>query len=362
MIRPSAIWQWDDSATGYVDLTDNVRENTSFTFLSETADEIYIGLERRFIGFLCDLSTNGSYTGMSIQYQAADSTWKKVSQIDSYEFNRSRYLRWVLPDDWIKFNFTDTVPHATSAPDTVERYWIKITATGITTAAVISMIRMIPYATYTTPQKVADMLMLTFRINPSSRPSDLLLEDLIRRAEDRIDYVTYKSWRFNAVSEEHSQDAMLQDYNRYGVFPRHRNIYKVYNLTIWDGARWHPMNMGRQSDYFVDYDRGIVYFTRLFLLPAAYGMVGRYFHWGFGEYKMSVRIDYAYGRDMERDSQFHIVEDITTRQAAIDLLRHHDYTRLIPSGTDKVPLERKIDLMQKDIDNKLEELKAVTMW
>lgn len=362
MIRPSAIWLWDVSATGYVDLTNNVKTNTAFNFLENSDDYVYFGLDKRFIGFLTDLSINGVYTGLTFEYQARDATWHSLSLIDAYAFNRSRYLRWVLPEDWIKFNFTDTVPHGSGAPDTVERYWIRMKCTGVSTTAVISKLRLLPYATYTSPDKVTKMLSFKFTLNPSSRPSDLDVEDLIRRAEDRIDYVTYKSWRFNAVSEEQNIDPTLQDYNRYGVFPRHRNIFKVYNLTIWDGGQWHQMNEGRQNDYFVDYDRGMIYFTRLFLLPAAYGMVGRYFHWGFGEFKMSVKIDYVYGRDLETDRQFHIVEDICTKQVACDMLRHHDYSKFIVSGTDKVPLERKIEMMQKEIDDKLEELKAVTMW
>lgn len=361
MIRFDAIWKFGvvGETSSYTDYTNNTKTNTAITFISASTDVFYLGLENRFTGICVDLSTNGSYTGLSFEYYDGD-TWSKLSLLDSYTFNTSKFLRWDLPKAWIKYNFTSTEPQTATPPDTEERYWIKITATAVTTAAVISEIRAIPYAFYTSPTKVYQMLQLKNDFSSNSSPTDLTVEDLIRRAEDRIDYITRKSWRFNAVSED--IDSNLVDYNRYGFYLRHRNFRKVYSVAIWNGSDWETLTEGRNNDYFVNYNLGMVYFTRLFLLPAAYGMTGRYFHFGFGEYKNSVKVEYLYGRDPETDREFFMVEDIATKMAACDVLRHHDYSGLIVSGTDKISLEAKVSLMQSEIDQKLAEITAVAIY
>lgn len=280
--------------------------------------------------------------------------------IDAYTFSESKYLRWVLPDQWQKYRLidTDTDPYIGTPPDTVERYWLRINAaTTAVTQAVISKIRVVPYAMYSTPTKVFQFMQLRKDFDHSTTPSDLTIEDIIRRAEDRIDYRTRKSWRFNAITEEY--DPILVDYNRYGFFMRHRDFRQVYSVKIWNGGSWDTQTEGRNSDYFVNYNLGMIYFTRLFLLPAAYGMAGRYFHFGFGEYKNSVKVDYVYGRDPEVDKEFFVVEDISTKMAAIDIWKHHDYSGLAVSGSDKVDLVSKVRILEEEVEMRIEELGGI---
>lgn len=361
MYRPDAVWLWDDSATGFVDLTNNVKTNSSITMLTDPSDRLYIGSSRRSVGFYCDLSTNGSYTGLSFDFIKPSNTWSKLSLIDSYSFNESKYLRWVMPEGWLKFNFTATSPHAGTPPDTYERYWFRISCSAVTTAAVISKLRVLPYATYTIPTEVSRFLQLKNDFGNLTNPSDLTVENYIRRAEDRIDYRTKKSWRFNVVTNENASPNLV-DFNRFGFFLRHKNFFKVYSVKLWNGSDWDTLVEGRGSDYFVNYDLGMIYMTRMFLLPAIYGMMGRYTQLTFGEYKNAIKVDYAYGRDPESDTEFHIVDDIATRLAAIDVLRHHDYSSLVVSGTDKVPLESKIRLLEENSEMRLEELSSVSIY
>ena len=355
MLRPDAIWKFN--GTSYTDLTDSIRTNSAITFMAAAIDIFYIGLKRRFTGLYIDLFTNGSYTELAFNYVRGESDLVKLSLIDSYTFNVSKYLRWNLPADWARYNFTSTYPHSVAPPDTEERYWIKISCTTAPTTAVISKIRCIPYALYTDPIKVSEFLQVKNNFSSSTKPTDLVVEDMIRRSEDRIDYRTRKSWRFSAVSEEISP--RLVDYNRYGVFLRHRNFQKVYSVSLWDGNDWQVLTEGRGSDYFVNYDLGMIYFTRLFLLPAVYGLTGRYFQYGFGEFKNSIKVDYVYGRDAELDREFFIVEDIATKMVAKDLLKHHDYSALIASGSDKVSLESKVRLLEEECEQRLDELQGV---
>jgi len=360
LLRFDNIWEYNAASSAYVDNSNNSYNNTNINFLSSSANYFYFGLSQRFTGLYVDLTTNGSYSGLVYEYYDGD-TWQKLGLIDTYNWDASKYVRWVLPkNNWMKYNFNQDSVQPSGYPDTTERYWVRISASAVTTTAVISEIRAIPYVLYSSPTKVYQFMQLKRDFDNSTSPTDLTVEDIIRRAEDRIDYRTRKSWRFNAVTE--TTDPQLVDYNRYGFYLRHRNFKQVYSVQLWDGCAWKLLTEGRNGDYFINYDYGMIYFTRLFLLPAAYGMVGRYFHWGFGEYKNSVKVDYVYGRDWETNPEFFIVEDIATKLAAADLLRHHDYSALIVSGTDKVPLESKIRLLEESAEARMDELVGVAIY
>lgn len=359
MLRPEAVWKYSAGTPSgtYTDYTNNVRVNSDITFLGLTTDYFYIGFPRRFTGIYVDLSTNGSYSGLT--YEFYDGTqWVSLSLIDTYTFSESKYLRWVMPDQWQKYRLSSEEPHVgITPPDSTERYWVRVNAaTSVTTAAVISKIRVIPYSMYTTPTKVFQMLQFKKDFDHSTTPSDLTVEDIIRRAEDRIDYLTTKSWRANVIDSE------LVSYNRYGLFPRYKNFIKIYSIKLWNGSGWTTMTEGRNNDYFIDYDRGMIYFTRLFLLPASYGISGRYFHYGFGEFAYSCQLNYIYGRDIEKDSQFFLVEDVATKIAALDILKHHDYSTMVVSGTDKFDLPSKVRFLEEEVEKKIEDLKGVTLW
>jgi len=256
--------------------------------------------------------------------------------------------------------FTSSFPYNADPPDSVERYWVQISASAVTTMAVVNKVRVFPYAAYATPSDVANFLQIKKDFGYNTHPTDLAVEDIIRNAEARIDYRTRKSWRFNAVVEETSP--RLSDYNRYGIFPRYKNLAKVYGVYIWNGSDWSELTEGRSNDYFVNYDLGMIYFTRLFLLPAAYGMTGRYFHWGYGEYKNSVKLDYVYGRDPEVDPEFYIVRDIAVKLASKDILKNSDYSGLIVSGSDKISLSEKVMMYEEEAEMRLDELQSIAVY
>ena len=355
MIRPARILLWDNSENTYVDLTDNVYTNTVFDLLSIDADdEFFIGSDRRFIGIFADLSVNGSYTSLLYKYLIGEDTWSYVSLIDSYSFSESKYCRWELPENWVCTQFTSTFPHAATPPNNVEYYWLKLSAAAITTVATISKIRLMPYASYTSPAKISSFLQIKRHFDYSTTPTDIQVEDMIRRQEDYINYRTRKSWKLQAVVED--TGPVLVDYSRYGFFLRYKNFYRVYSIKLYNGSSWTTLKEGRNEDYVVNYDLGMIIIARMFMIPAVYGMVGRYSIWGQGQFKNSVKVDYIYGRNPETDPEFYIVEDIATKLVAKDLLQHSDYTQLIVSGSDKVPLESKIRNLAEDTEAKIDSL------
>jgi len=359
--RPNAIWLWDNSESQYVDLTNNVNADTDFNFLSDADDKIYIGDFRRFTGLYADLTSAGNYTSLSYSYSGNENAWKSLQLIDNYQFSESKYQRWTLSmNDWVKINFTETTPHPATPVDTIERYWVRLSASSVVSAATIDKLRIFPFISYTTPDKVSDFLQVKHNFDYSTIPTDLAVEDLIRRAEDYIIYRTRKSWRTEAVTEE--TDPILIDHNRYGFYPRHRDFSKVYSVQMWNGNAWQTLTEGRTGDYFINYNLGMIYITRLFLLPAMYGMSGRYLLWGYGEYKNSIKLDYLWGRNPETDVEFYIAEDIATKLAARDILQHADFSKLIVSGVDKVPYSDKVRLLTEDVETKLDSLCGVILY
>jgi len=338
----------------FVNLTDNSSE---INFIATNPEIFYFGYSRRFIGFMTDLSTNGSYGDVVYEYLSTATTWKKLQRIDSYAFTESKYQRWNLPNDWARIEFSAGFPQSVDAPDDIERYWVRIHVMSVTTPAVVSKIRLVPYAQYTTPVKVSDFLEVKKSYDLTTRPSENVVEDMIRRAEDRIDYRTRKSWRFNAVTEE--TDPIRVDFGRSGMYLRHKNFYRVYSVKVWNGAAWNTLTEGRTGDYQIDYNLGMIYLTRTYVLPAVYGIAGRSTSYNVGEYKNSVQVDYVYGRDSETDAEFYNVEDLTIKMVAVDLLRHHDYSVNTVSGSDKVSYSEKIANLEAQIEAKLDELQGV---
>ncbi len=361
MIRPDIVLLWDSSANDYVDLSSHIADNTSFNFLSDVDDEIYIGCSRRFIGFIVDLSQAGNYAGLSYKYATGDEEFKNLQLLDSYSFSESKYCRWNLPSDCAHIQFTTSFPNTVStSPSDTEYYWIKLTASTVTSTAIIEKIRLIPFATYTTPLKVGEFLQVKENYSYSTIPTDLRVEDIIRRQEDYINYRTKKSWRFQAVTED--TDPSYVDFNRGGIYLRHRNFWRVYSVRLWNGSSWETLEEGRNKDYHINYDLGMIIISRMFSIPAVYGMLGRYNMWGEGAFKNSIQVDYVWGRNLEVDPEFYMVEDIATKLVAKDLLQHSDYTQLIVSGSDKVPLDVKIRELSEDIEIKIDSLTGIQFY
>ena len=352
MIRFDQCWLWDSSESVYVDYTDEQRADSNISFLDDSADYMYFGLSRRPIGLYVELGTNGSYGAFT--YEGYEGAWTTLSLINSYDFSSSSYGLWVLQENASSRTFSATDPHAATPPDLqADLYWIRISVASVTTQAVISKIRAIPFSTYATHKDVSRLLQRRTDFDTSTVPTPNDIEKILRRAEDRIDYITRKSWKFNIETyEEH-------DFNLYGIKLMHYPILKVYSAQIWNGSSYNDLDEGRTQDWFVINKTGMFQFSRYFLLPArfAYSVPG--WRWSYGEFKMPIRVTYSWGRDPEKDHQFFIAQDICAKLAAIDVIQNFDFTVFPVSGTDKITYDRKIENWKQDISEKLSELQSM---
>lgn len=185
----------------------------------------------------------------------------------------------------------------------------------------------------------------------STNPTKTHVEQLINDAEDRIDSVTSHSWRLQSVSEE-IHDYVVKPNAPFlwrvqgAVYLNHRKLVNPLvsgtdKIEIWDGSKWADIILaangyteGRGDDYWIDYEKGIIYFINTYPLTT----------------DRSVRATYRYGDVSVSNS----IRNACIKMVAIDLLAQDDRTVLLPEGTDNLRLPSKIEEWRKDIAVTLE--------
>jgi len=357
MRRPSAIWKFD--GTSYTNLTQSNYQGTVFDFIATTDDIFYIGFTSRIIGMVIGITTIGCYSGLSFKQWEGDD-WVEVVPIETYDFSSAGVFTFDVNTKTDIRSFTSTAPHDDNGgiepPDSVSRYWLRVSASGVTTKAVISSVDIIPYVLYATPSDVADYLSFKTSFDAETIPTAFMVEDMLKRAEGVIDRKTLRSWRLNYAEEE------FQEFNINGIKLLHYPIRDVYSAEIWDGGAFEALTFGRQHDYFVNKSIGMLYFSRYFMLPARFAYPIPGWRWGFGEFTYPIKIKYTWGEDSRRSKEFPMVQDIALKMVAIDLVQTSDYTSLFASGVDRVALTEKARNWREEINNDLEDLKRLFVF
>jgi hypothetical protein len=345
---------------------------TSFSVLEGTDDFLYLGDDDKFDMAIFDIDTVGSFTaplkyeyynGSSFAEFIPDTQEFNMDQADDGTYTGEAYgfagdgveiFPMRVISDWAK----TTVDEGQSA------YWIRISApNGITTAATVKNIRKRPVEAYCTTQEVFELLQLanvtnTTDFTTATIPTKITVEAYIAGAQSQLDYQTRKSWRMNYVADE------KHDFNIFGFKPDRRDVYKILDLAVWDGSQFDSRTQGRQKDYFLVRDTGMVHFSRYFFLPARFrGFNTPTFRFGGGEFITPVRIKYLYGRNLATDvREGGFVTELAKKMAAIEILKNSDFGNLTVSGMDRVPLQQKIQLFTTEIVEGIESLKGVEIF
>ena len=345
---------------------------TSFSVLEGTDDFLYLGDDDKFDMAIFDIDTVGSFTaplkyeyynGSSFAEFIPDTQEFNMDQADDGTYTGEAYgfagdgveiFPMRVISDWAK----TTVDEGQSA------YWIRISApNGITTAATVKNIRKRPVEAYCTTQEVFELLQLanvtnTTDFTTATIPTKTTVEAYIAGAQSQLDYQTRKSWRMNYVADE------KHDFNIFGFKPDRRDVYKILDLAVWDGSEFDSRSQGRDKDYFLTRDTGMIHFSRYFFLPARFrGFNTPTFRFGGGEFIMPVRIKYLYGRNLATDvREGGFVTELTKKMAAIEILKNSDFGNLTVSGMDRVPLQQKIQLFTTEIIEGIESLKGVEIF
>jgi len=210
---------------------------------------------------------------------------------------------------------------------------------------------------YTSIRKVQKLMRLP-TITDTTVPTVQEVAELIKRMQDKIDYVTGHAWRKRysgtMSGDEQTGRAEFADLDNHyeyrtgrPVYLKHRFIYDMDategdKLEVWAGNVYEDWlatrTEGRGEDFFFEYDRGILYINA---------------RWGISR-PLGIRVTYRYG---ERAVNA-IVENVCSKMVFIDLLYGDSRDAVVPEGGNAALSHgRKIDLMQKEIDEDLSRLK-----
>ena len=209
--------------------------------------------------------------------------------------------------------------------------------------------------TYTTSSKIGTFLHIT--ISSETTPTTTEVESRINRAEDNIDWTTGHAWRLRYSGTQSGEDTTARyeyydvdfNYKYYTGIPvylKHRLIRALSSasgdvMELWDGSSWTnwltTKTEGRGNDYWLDYERGILFFKGGFSIRKP----------------MSLRIKYRYGDT----SVPKMIEDIATKMVAIDILTTESRAVIIQEGSSALSYQQRVDRWNTEIENNLTSLK-----
>ena len=363
MIVWDSFYLWDNSGTTFTDLEFAASDipGAAVSLMGQTTDKIYMGLDRKFYAVFFELDVAGDY-GTLLDWEYWDgSAWKNLSISRNYVLNAaSGVIQYRVPNDWATTTLATAEAAATGLKSEdgasgTAKYWVRVSASAVTTIATMNRSFPFPLYGYTTPARIAEFLQLRQAFSATTSPSLTEVERLIERVESRIDRYSTNSWKPNFRQDEY------YEFSRYAIVLKRSPVVKMIEMAIWDGSSYNVMLEGRSQDYFVDDKTGIVPLTRLLSIPFTYTRSAIY-TWGFGEFKRAVRMNYVWGRDFDEDVAAGQVEDITTKLVAADLISNYDYTMMVPKGTDRFSLDQKVAGWRETADERLEELRSVRLW
>ena len=364
----SKIFNFDGSST-YTDITQEMQSplGTATTVLNTANHYLYLGDTEKFDMAVFDLTTSGNLVELTWQFSNG-TNWTTFTpssgrlKFDVDDTGAGNPYGFGL-DGVEMFPTNQLSSWATLTVNSVNIYWIRVTAASVTTPPQIYRMQKRPYATYCSTADVFNFLQLnnitgTSDFTTSTVPSKASVEQYIQAAESRIDYMTRKSWRPAYVAEEY------HDFNLNGFKLDRPDPYKIISLEIWDGADWEVKTTGRKNDFFLAKEVGMLHFSRYFLLPARFMSYNApIWRFGGGEFMLPVKVSYLAGRDIHADArEAGVVFDAARKLTAIEVLRSADFGTLIVSGTDRIQLMQKIESWSMEVENTLDSLRAFEVF
>ncbi len=341
---------------------------TSFSILAATNNFLYLGNSIKFDMATFDVDTAGSLGTLKYEYYNG-SAWTEFTpssaryQLDPNDNEGSQYDfsedgAEIFPSNILSANW------AVTTINSVSTYWVRISSpTSVSAAPTIKRIQMRPYQAYCTTKDIFQLLQLgnvtgTSDFTTATTPTLATVESYIMEAQSKIDFVTRKSWRPNAVWNEY------HEFNLNGFKLDRFPVYKLNKLQVWSGGDWTTKTQGRKNDYFFVPDTGMVHFSRYFLLPARFTSYNApVWRWGGGEFTMPIKVSYLYGENIATDTrEGAAVTDICKKMVAIDVLTTTDFGGLAVSGMDRVQMSDKISIYEREIEARLDSLKAFEVF
>jgi hypothetical protein len=366
----TAAWSYSGGGDTYTNNTNEARRKrgTAFAIMAATADYFYLGDEDRFDLAQFDIVTAGVLGELTWEYwNGSANAWSTFipafadleGNEDGYDYDFTEDGAEIFVDlpGWTASDLDTVDGVAGATPDDTIRYWVRVSSpTSVSTAPTINMIRKRSYNSYCTPADVYEFLNLRWpdgAFDATTVPSLTAVENIIHRQEAYIDKMTRKSWRPNIAWEYY-------DFNLAGISLRKKPVSEVLKVEIWNGTEFENRIFGRNEEVFFVSKTNQIKFSRLFLLPARFtGLNKGYYGAGIGEFSDGVRIKYMYGRNRLTDSDEGVtLNDVAIKLAAIQLLTHHDYTKILTTGANSMDIQSKIMQWREEVKDTLGSMRS----
>jgi len=203
---------------------------------------------------------------------------------------------------------------------------------------------------YCTPREVASYIGFD-NFTDDTVPTRYEVEDIISRVCDEINQRTHHAWRATRVTDEYYNVRIDDRFKGYHHFPydystrialylKHRQIRDftsgTHKIEYWNGSDWVDFvadyTEGRDEDYWVNYERGIIYFVNRYPLHR----------------RANVRVTYDYGDTSVPGD----IRRASIMLSAAEILQRQDITIAYPQNTVSV-LPNRWDNWQKEADKVL---------
>jgi hypothetical protein len=236
-----------------------------------------------------------------------------------------------------------------SPPSSYHGYWYRIAISDLSGAGVsVQDVYVVLYNTYTSVHEVSRFLGLP-GFHELTVPHIDAIRRTIRAQEDWLDNYCRRTWRFR------SRFAETADFNPYGIKPRFQPLYLVTRLGLWNGTAFEILEYGRGKQYFLDKDRGMIYFT----LPS---FRLRYYSFLLSRYlrqPASIVFDYVYGEDFDVSPQREDVRFIINRLVGHELVVNNDETGIFTSGLEVLTKREKAEAWLTSATERADTLRQV---
>jgi len=203
---------------------------------------------------------------------------------------------------------------------------------------------------YCNPDDVSALLQTPRFTNETTPSRDTVVRNILMK-EGYIDSRTRQSWRLNTITNE------AHEYKMSGIKLFKCPVRSITSLQLYMGNEWTTLTEGRDSDYIVDNQFGIIYFVSWFWHPT------RYVRYGaprlFGRYHNAIQISYTWGKIFGTDPDTEVVKEIAAKLVAIDLFTASDYSDWVRQGANMVSLDNKIEVWTRQTEDELRRLTRI---
>lgn len=183
----------------------------------------------------------------------------------------------------------------------------------------------------------------------ANKYSNEQIKMLIEMKMDYVDRLTNTKWNGREGTTVEYHDITQPKWGwtiyrlGYPVYLQKMFVKRLVKLEVFDGVGWYDLvqngTEGRGKDYWVLYEKGIVYINKL-LIPKG------------GD---EIRVEYVYGRD-DLPMQ---VKELTLLLVARDILVNDRRSFVLAEGASGVPIDKQIDRINERISELEEQLRAV---